>query len=142
MTLDDGLEDRQRRQRRVLMPMVIIAAAIGIGMWFSSGSGTAGDDVVKHIRALLSRQCDASLTGGPVHWALPVVRSTFEAAAGVWCAAGVDPKAVIITSTSRDGGTQLVTLRAASGGTIELLVTLEPSGTPLVSSVKRDPAKP
>jgi hypothetical protein len=142
MTLDNGLEDRQRRQRRVLMPMVIIAAAISIGMWFSSSGDTAGDDMAKHIRALLSRQCDASLTGGPVHWALPVVQSTFESAAGDWCAAGVDPKAVTITSTSQEGGGQLVTLRAASGDTIELLVTLEPSGTPLVSSVKRDPAKP
>lgn len=139
MTIRDGLEAGHQKRRRVLMPMIIFAAAIGIGLWFPGRGGSSGD-IERRLRGLLSSQCDPAQPTPAIRWTLPVVRTTFEAAALHWCERGVDPKTVTITRTDHQDGARSITLRSPDGTTIQLLLTLESDGTPLVSSIRHDPA--
>ena len=80
------------------------------------------------------------MTPPVVRWALPIVQSTFKAAASRWCERGIDSASVTITQKDTGDGSRSITLHSPDGGSIHLLLTIESDGIPLVSSISLDPA--
>ena len=134
-----GALDPASRRRRVVMPLVILVVAIGIGLWFPGQTGSDGD-IEQRLRNTLSSQCGPTMTPPVVQWALPIVQSTFEAAASRWCERGIDLASVTITQKDTGDGGRSITLHSPDGDSIHLLLTIESDGTPLVSSISLDPA--
>jgi hypothetical protein len=121
------------------MPLCILLVAISIGYWFPRGDAP-NRNIERWLREALFHECDTTAPAPIIRWALPIVQDTFGAAASHWCAGGVDPAAVTITQTHTEDGGWSITLHAPHGSSIHLLLTIGPSGVPLVSSVAHDPA--
>ena len=123
------------RPRRVVMPLLILAAAVALTLWARANERDDAASLTPTLRSTMQSICRGE-PATELQWPVSVLQDTFEHAVRGWCQTGSDPvKGVLIEIVASADRVKVILRTSDRAHSITLDVLMQEAAKPQVVAV-------